>query len=311
MRQKESRERSLLHFSVWMGVIITVLGTSWGIAIQSGAILFDGIYSGFSIILSMLSIMALRMVSMADDHMSKSVGDDSFPFGRMAFEPLVVAFKSIVIMGVCIYGIVTSVIHLLHGGAQSTSSMLGMLYAVITIGICLFSWMYLKIRGHGLPMLVQAESDQWLIDTVFSGVVLAGFAISYALTLTNYQQLIPYIDPGIVILGSVYFIRVPLSMFISSVRELLMMAPPNDIQETLRERIDCIVSKHGFEDAVVRSAKIGRELTVDISFLVHEGFGAVEVDQLDAIRAEVKDNLADLGYKIWMNILFTRDEEWA
>jgi len=141
--------------------------------------------------------------------------------------------------------------------------------------------------------------------------VLAGFAISYALTLTNYQQLIPYIDPGIVILGSVYFIRVPLSMFISSVRELLMMAPPNDIQETLRERIDCIVSKHGFEDAVVRSAKIGRELTVDISFLVHEGFGAVEVDQLDAIRAEVKDNLADLGYKIWMNILFTRDEEWA
>ena len=309
--ERKSKEHALLLFSVWMGVVFTVLGISWGMAIQSGAILFDGIYSGFSIILSMLSIMALRMVSMADDHMGKSGGDDSFPFGRMAFEPLVVAFKSIVIIGVCIYGIVTSVIHLLHGGAQSTSSLLGMLYAVISITVCLFSWLYLKIRGRGLPMLVQAESEQWLIDTVFSGVVLVGFVISYALTFTDYQQLIPYIDPGIVILGSLYFIRVPLSRFISSVRELLMMAPPNDMQETLRERIDSIASKHGFEDAVVRSAKIGRELTVDISFLVHDNFGAVEVDQLDAIRAEVKDNLADLGYKIWMNILFTRDRYWA
>jgi len=308
---KDSIEHSLLRFSVWMGVLFTVLGLGWGIAIQSGAILFDGIYSGFSIILSMLSIMALRMMSIADDHMAKADDDDRFPFGRMAFEPLVVSFKAIVIIGVCLYGIVTSVIHLMHGGTQSTSSLLGMLYAVISITVCLFSWLYLKIRGRGLPALVQAESEQWLIDTVFSGVVLVGFVISYALTFTNYQQLIPYIDPGVVILGSVYFIRVPLARFISSVRELLMMATPSDMQERLQERIDGIAASHGFKEAVVRSAKVGRELTVDVSFLVHEGFGAVEVDQLDAIRAEVKDNLADLGYNIWMNILFTRDRYWA
>lgn len=311
MRETESRERSLLNFSVWMGVAFTVLGISWGMAIQSGAILFDGIYSGFSIILSMLSIMALRMVSMADDHMGKSGGDDSFPFGRMAFEPLVVAFKSIVIIGVCIYGIVTSVTHLLHGGTQPTSSTLGMLYAVISIGVCLFSWRYLKIRGRGLPMLVQAESEQWLIDTVFSGVVLVGFLISYSLSFSDFSHLVPYVDPGIVILGSLYFIRVPLARFISSVRELLMMAPPSDIQERLQERINSVASTHGFNDAVVRSAKIGREITIDIAFLVHDDYGKVDIDQLDTIRCEVKDRLANLGYKMWINVLFTKDRYWA
>jgi predicted Co/Zn/Cd cation transporter (cation efflux family) len=55
-----------------------------------------------SIILSMLSILAMRLLNQP--------GDDTFQFGRMAFEPVVVAFKSLVITAVCIYGIVTAAI---------------------------------------------------------------------------------------------------------------------------------------------------------------------------------------------------------
>jgi predicted Co/Zn/Cd cation transporter (cation efflux family) len=47
---RKPEECSLLIFSVWMGVVFTALGIGWGLAIQSGVILFDGIYSGFSII---------------------------------------------------------------------------------------------------------------------------------------------------------------------------------------------------------------------------------------------------------------------
>ena len=178
------------------------------------------------------------MITMADRQLSDGGQDNSFPFGRMAFEPLVVALKSIVINGVCLYGMVTAVFQLMHGGAESTSSVLGMLYALISIAACLFSWLYLKIRGKGLPDLVQAESEQWLIDTVFSGVVLVGFIISYLLTMTDWSHLTPYIDPGVVILGSVYFVRVPLARCISSVRELLMMAPDDELQQALQTRID-------------------------------------------------------------------------
>jgi len=308
--KNNSKELSLLRFFVWMGVLFAVLGIAWGLANQSGVIVFDGIYSGFSIILSMLSIAALRIVTMADDRMKKP-DDDYFQFGRMAFEPLVVALKSIVIIGICIYGVVTSAIQIVHGGSASTNSLLGMLYAVLSITACVFSWLYLKTKGKGMPTLVAAESEQWLIDTVFSGVVLVGFLVSYLLSFTQLQNIIPYIDPGLVVFASVYFIRVPLARFISSVRELLMMAPPSDIQERLTKRIDAVAVTHGFDGAVVRSAKIGRELTVDIAFLVPADFGKVEVDRLDAIRAEVKDSLSDLDYHLWMNVLFTKNRYWA
>ena len=300
---RKPEERSLLLFSVWMGVLFAVLGISWGLAIQSGVILFDGIYSGFSIILSMLSILALRLINQPDD--------DTFQFGRMAFEPLVVALKSIMIIGVCVYGIVTSIIQIFHGGSVSTNSLLGMMYAVISIAACLFSWLYLKLHGKDMPDLVQAESEQWLIDTVISSIVLLSFVASYFLSRTQLHQVVPYIDPGIVVLASVYFIRVPLSRFISSMRELLLMAPSSDVQEQLHTRIDAIAKAHRFDEAVVRSSKVGRELAVDITFLAPADSGNVDIDELDRIRAEVQQSLSELGYKLWMNILFTKDRSWA
>jgi predicted Co/Zn/Cd cation transporter (cation efflux family) len=102
--------------------------SGWGLAIQSGVILFDGIHSGFSIILSILSIITLHLVNLPDNQ--------NFQFGHMAFQRLVVALKSIVIAGVCSYGIVTSSILILHGRSTSSSSQPGMLYAVIPIAAC-------------------------------------------------------------------------------------------------------------------------------------------------------------------------------
>ena len=53
-------EFTLLRFSLAMGIFFTVLGVSWGLAIQSAVILFDGIYSGMSILLTALSLLAAR-----------------------------------------------------------------------------------------------------------------------------------------------------------------------------------------------------------------------------------------------------------
>lgn len=286
-----------------MGVFFTVLGISWGLTIQSGVVLFDGIYSGFSIILSIMSIIVLRLVNRGDDH--------NFQFGPMALEPLVVALKSIVIIGVCAYGVVTSVVQILNGGWLPTSSLLGMLYAAVSIIACLFSWRFLRRNGRNMPILILAESEQWLMDTVFSCIVLGSFLTSFLLSFTRLHIINPYIDPGLVVLGSLYFVRVPLTRFISSMRELLMMAPPSDIQEHLKRRIDLIAKAHRFEQAVVRSTKIGRELAVDIAFIVPADAGKFDIEELDMIRDEVDQNLSDLGHKLWMNILFTKDQRWA
>jgi predicted Co/Zn/Cd cation transporter (cation efflux family) len=251
----------------------------------------------------MISILATRLLQQPDD--------DTFQFGRMAFEPLVVALKSIVIITVCIYGIVTAIITLAHGGDRTTDSLGGIIYGAVAVTACLFSWYYLKVRGKGMPDLVQAESEQWLMDTLLSAAVMVSFVISYFVALTDEAYLVPYIDPAMVVLGSLYFVRLPLRRFLASVKELLLIAPDPDIQQQLSDRIDAIAREHGFVGAVVRSSKIGRELAVDIAFIGDSSCPPVDLAQLDRIRLEVEQKLASLDFKLWMNVLFTLDRRWA
>ena len=98
---------------------------------------------------------------------------------------------------------------------------------------------------------------------------------------------------------------------IASIRELLLMAPEGDMQAQLSTRVESIARAHNYTEAVIRSSKIGRELAVDITFLAPPDSGKVAIDTLDNIRAEVEQSLSELGYKLWMNIVFTKDRRWA
>lgn len=296
-------EFALLRFSLGMGVFFTALGIGWGLAIHSEVILFDGIYSGMSIILTTLSLLAARILEQPDD--------DTFQFGRMALEPMVVALKSVVIVSVCIYGIVTAAVSIRSGGAVSTNSAGGVAYGLVAVSACLFSWIYLKRNGEGMPDLVQAESEQWFLDTLLSAAVMVSFVLSFFLATTAYAPVVPYIDPAMVILGSCYFIRLPLLRLYTSVRELLMVAPADDIQDQLQQHANAIAREHGFAEAIVRSAKMGRELAIDMAFIANSDSDATNIAQMDDIRAELRTRLASLDMKLWMNVLFTADRRWA
>lgn len=301
--QVDARERHLLRFSVWIALLFTVMGVIWGVAINSSIILFDGIYSGVSLILSLLSLVALRLVNLPRD--------DKFHFGRATFEPMVMALKSIVIIGVCFYGVIGASIDLVHGGAHVTSFKLGMLYGLVATTLCIISWLYLKTRGGDMPELVQAESEQWFIDTVFSGVTFLGFVISYFLLSTQYKIWVPYIDPLMVVAASAIFIRTPLIRLISSIREILQMAPDQNVQNDIRACIDRAVDSALFSDTVIRTVKIGRELFIDITFIVKKDIKKFDVLEQDIIREKVENSLLELDFKLYLMILFTKNKHWV
>jgi predicted Co/Zn/Cd cation transporter (cation efflux family) len=124
----EATERSLLVFSAWMGVFFAVLGVGWGVAIQSGIILFDGIYSSFSILLTLLSIVALRALGKPDDV--------RYPFGRAVIEPLIVSMRSVAIISLCAYAALTAVLDIVRGAVSAPATSLGILYSRSAAGIC-------------------------------------------------------------------------------------------------------------------------------------------------------------------------------
>jgi predicted Co/Zn/Cd cation transporter (cation efflux family) len=89
-------ERKVLLVSIWATLFFAVLGVVFGVLSESSIIIFDGVYSLVSLGLSLLSLLVLKQLeSGAKDH--------RFPFGKAHFEPLLIIFKSIALIGMCLY----------------------------------------------------------------------------------------------------------------------------------------------------------------------------------------------------------------
>lgn len=305
-------ERRLIQFSITMGSVYTLVGITWGLVIQSGIILFDAIYSGVSILLSIMTMYALVIIGKDDSFDAGQVHKSRFHMGSTAVEPLVNMVKSLVIISICLYGFVSAVLILLGGDVESFNAFSGIYYGLITAVICICSWCYLKYFGKGQNDLIQAECEQWMMDAIFSILVVVSFLISYLMSQTeSLQHFARYVDPASVIIATLYFIKVPINRLVASIKELLVMAPEDTIQHDIEQALLPFLERYDFKDKIARATKTGRQLSVDITFVVGNSDRSFEIQQLDSIRKDIEESLKHLSDNLWLNVCFTNDHYWA
>src|SRR5690606_17249769 len=107
-------ERQLLSFSVLASLFFTVSGIVVGLLTRSAVVLFDGLYSGISLLLSYLSLMALRSVNTEDN--------PSFPYGKSAIEPFLVGIKYLTLIVLCLVSAFSAGLELVQGGSEDRKS---------------------------------------------------------------------------------------------------------------------------------------------------------------------------------------------
>ncbi|WP_258868217.1 cation transporter [Alkalilimnicola ehrlichii] len=195
------QEKTALTLSAAIAGLFALAGIGWGLWIDSLMILFDGAYSLVSLVLSLLSVYAARVV--------RRPANARFPFGHGAVEPLVIAVKGLTIALVCILSF-GSAVHALLTGGRAVAADMAMLFAAVSVLGCLVTWLYLQwVHTRNGSGLIAAENRQWLMDTVLSAAVLTGFGLAWCLEQTAWSQWAVYTDPVMVILISGYFITVP------------------------------------------------------------------------------------------------------
>lgn len=294
--------------SIWASAGFAVLSSVWGILINSSLIVFDGLYSFVSIGLSLLAVLALRFTSRGPDH--------RFPWGRDAAEPLVVVIKAATLGGLCVYAAIGGVIDIVHGGRE-VSALSGVVYAAIStvgglaVGLILRRASRPDAAGRPASDLVRAEAAEWLGDTLLSFGVLVGFGVALALVAGGRPDLAAYVDPGMVVLVSVIFLWVPAKLIISSMREILSMAPAPDLLDPLQEAVTAVEAEYEFRESFLRAAKVGGRMDIEIDFVVGPESSIRTVADCDRVRADLHDRLAGLGYERSVAVAFTADRKWA
>jgi len=298
---RSARDQRLLMFSIWASAGFAVLSSVWGIVSGSSMIVFDGLYSFVSIGLSVLAVIALRF--------SRRGADERYPWGRDAAEPLVVVIKAATRGALCAYAAIGGIVDIANGGREVAVGS-GLVYAAVaTIGGLAVGGARRATRGGS--DLLRAEAAEWLGDALLSVGVLIGFLFAYALVAAGRADLAAYVDPGMVTLVSLAFLWVPIKLIVSSLRQILSMAPEADVLDQLRACVAAVEERYAFSESFLRASKVGNRMDIEIDFVIDAGSAVRTIADGDTVRQDLHEQLAALGYERSVVVTFTADRRWA
>ena len=287
-----SNEKRILIFSALLASGFAVGGLVLGVLVGSLVIVFDGVYSSVSLLLTLLSLAASKYI--------QSPSRSHFPFGKAVLEPVVIAIKGSVILAVVSYSLYSALIAVFNGGREVDAS-IATLFGVINVLGCGYAWWHIARKSKRFSSgLIEAEAKQWQMDTLLSVAVTLGFIVAWGVALSPLAEYSVYADPMMMILMSFYFIKVPFDMLKEAIRELLMMSPSDEICDVVDQEVlalDKEVKQHIELTAVT---KVGRELRVNLD--VHSTEKQVAVADLERTRRILKNKLAKLPLDLRLNL---------
>lgn len=127
-------ENRILTISALLASGFAAGGMVLGLLVGSIVIVFDGVYSLVSLLLTLLSLAASSYISKP----SKSV----FPFGKAVLEPIVIAIKAAVILVVVCFSLYSAISALMTGGREVDTSIATIFGLVNVIG-CGYAWWFM------------------------------------------------------------------------------------------------------------------------------------------------------------------------
>lgn len=296
-------ESKILKFSALGGLFFAILGIAWGWAIDSEMITFDGLYSLISLGLALFAIGCTNFINKRDFK--------KYPFGKANMEPLIVIIKSIVLLIMCSISMISAINEIVSGGNDIEVGF-ALTYSLISSIGCVWVYLYMMKKSKNLNSdIVKAESNQWFMDALISVGVLVGFLISIIFKYIGLAAYSKYVDPGMVILSSLIFFRMPITSMIEAFMELINRKADDSINFDINSLVKEIEEEYKLEESVARVAKVGRELRIEIDFILSNDSRIKSVDDMDEVREIIDENTNHFELEKWMNVTFTKNKKWA
>lgn len=190
----------------------------------------------------------------------------------------------------CISSIKDSILDIRLGGNEVEVG-LAIIYSIFNLIFTIVIYRIINTKGKNITsQLIKSESVQWLMGLITVVLVLIGFILSLILVKTDYKEYTKYIDSIMVILASLAFIKAPIDMLISSIKEILGLKIPLELNDLITSRVEEIKDIYEFENSITRVYKIGRSLKVSINFLVTENVSKEDKYKIDKIISSLLEN---------------------
>ena len=305
------REDGVLRLSIAITVLVALLGIGFGLYARSFAIAFDGIYSLIDAGMSLLTLVAVRLINgyASTTGLSRKLRE-RFSFGFWHLEPMLLVLNGTLLMGAGIYALITAIDAVLNGGRPMAFGW-AIVYAVITLVACIGA----AVVGHRANRrigsdFIALDVRAWVMSCAITGALLLAFVLGHLVQDTRWGWITPYIDP--VVLAAVCLLILP--MPVGTIRQGLadiFRVTPLDLKQRIDEVAATAVHDYGFLSHRAYVARMGREIEIELYFIVPHDYPVMSIPQWDALRDIIGDQIGQKSPHRWLTIAFTADPEWA
>lgn len=298
----EIAEIQALRVSIAGALMMALLGLLFAWLTSSEAILLDGVFSGISFIMALLTLRVARLVKRPDD--------DHFHFGYAHFAPLINVIKSLLMISLCLFATAAAIGSLLSGGRalqMGTAVIYGGISTLGCIVIATYLWRGAKRTGS---VLVELDARAWIVDTLLSAAVLISFVGGYAASGSRFTPYVDYLDPLLVTILCLVSLPIPLKILRHNGREVLLFAPDTALQQQVDDIFREQSAPLDIRDYRIRLLKMGNTLNILIHAQLAAG-AAVNVEELDAVRRRFMEALKVLNLHGVADVVFVGDMSLA
>lgn len=297
-------EKQLLTQSVLFALMFAIVGIVVGIITQSYVIAFDGLYSIMSVMLSLFALVSYRFMSKHDWK--------RYPFGKTAVEPLVILVQNSILLMVLLFSVGGAIMTLASGGRMVDTS-IALSYSTLSALGCLIITLYIHHQSKKVRSgMLKAETTHWMFDTIVSfGVLLTFVLISLMDHFNVWVSYIPLVDPFVVILMGLAFIKMPLVQVIEAIKEIIGIHEEGDVSSTIKSLIKRLEKEYIFKESFLRVSSGRQMIWIEIDFVVDETSPVQSIKDQDMIRERIDHALKSIKSDKWITVSFVGDRKWA
>jgi predicted Co/Zn/Cd cation transporter (cation efflux family) len=298
----ERLEQTSIYLSIGGTSFLSILGISFGLAIQSAAVMLDGFFNIISLLMALATLWISRILKRPEGR--------RFQFGYKGFAPLLNLCKGLMIMGLSMFAFISAVAALLHGGRKVEASV-AVIYTAIAATTCLgIALVHNIIANKTNSPLVRVDAKNWLINGGISLSVGIVFTVITIIKNTPLSWFADYADPTIVVVLVLLALPIPIKVILDSLTQLLLGAPGAELQKRITEVIDTAVNQFPCAKHYLRMTEVGEALYLHLYWLLPSQDKSTSLESIDEMRSQITDLVKQQFPSVTLDILFTQDEAW-
>lgn len=305
-----STEQDILRQSIAATFAVAAIGVGFGVLTGSSSIIFDGIYSLTDASMTLLALLVSRLITQQMSERRQARLVQHFTMGFWHLEPMVLGLSGVMLTGAAVYALFNAVQSLLSGGRELQFGQ-AIVYAVLVVVVAAG----MALRNHRANRrirsgFVELDARGWAMSAALTGALLAAFVFGWLIQGTRWDWMSPYVDPAALALVCLGVIPLPIPTIRRALADILLVTPAD-----LKQHVDAVarqaVDRHGFLDYRAYVARVGRGRQIELFFIVPPGEPPRRLEQWDAIRDRIGEEIGGESPDRWLTIAFTTDLGWA